>query len=441
MISRFKDFIKISFVQDVSILGTGKVFSIFLGAISSIVLARLLQPELYGVYGLIFAFVGLVGIFMSWGGNFASLSLLSEAYVKKDKQEVKNILTYFVKVTLLAICIIGILSVFLAPFLTDLLYKNSQIGQWARIILLSVFLGIIYNLLIIVLQATQRIKQLTILESFEKFICSLLPIVFVFIGWGLVGLIWGHFISVFIFLILAIFLYSFLIKKDKLLPSLRQIFSNFRKIEFGKYFNFGFLIAIDKNLGGFISLLPIIFLGIFAIPQEVAYFKIAFAYITIPFMIMGSISRLLNVQLPKSKTYGLSVLKNHFYKTAFYSGFISILLVVPFVVLAPYLIKFFYGEEYIQSIRLVYYLAIFTAFSGFGVGLGPFYRAVNKMKIPIIINICYTILIILLIFILIKFYNPIMAVILSMIICANVFLFLHFYVIRNILKENENSIN
>jgi len=105
MISRFKDFIKISFVQDVGTLETGKILSILLSAIGSIILARLLQPESYGVYGLIFAFVGLVGIFMNWGGVFASLTLLSGAYAKKDKQEVKNILTYFVKITLLAICI------------------------------------------------------------------------------------------------------------------------------------------------------------------------------------------------------------------------------------------------------------------------------------------------------------------------------------------------
>jgi len=186
MISRFKDFIKISFVQDVGILQVGKFLSIFLGAIGSIILARLLKPELYGTYGLIFAFVGLVGIFMNWGGMYAGLTLLADAYTRKDKQEIKNALTYFLKITILATCIIGVLSFILAPFLTERLYDSSQIGQWARIILLGVFLSIIYSLLIIVLQVVRKIKQLTILESFEKIIHSLLPVLFAFIGWGLV---------------------------------------------------------------------------------------------------------------------------------------------------------------------------------------------------------------------------------------------------------------
>ena len=439
MISRFKDFIKISFVQDVGILEIGKFFSIFLSIASSVILARLLHPELYGVYGLIFAFVGLVGIFMSWGGDFASLTLLSEAYARKDKQEIKNILTYFIKITLLAIGIVGILSIILAPFLTDLLYNSSQIGNWARIVLLAGFLTVIYGLLIIVLQSVRKIKQLTILEIFNKFIYTLLPIIFILVGWGLTGIVWGHFISAFIFLVLAIFLYYFLIKKDELLPSLSQIFLNFRKINFKKYFNFGFLIAIDKNLARLISLLPIIFLGIFASIQDVSYFKIALGYIIIPSLVLEPVSRLLTVQLPKSKSYNLQVLKEHFYKTALYSGLISILLAIPFVVLAPYLIKLFYGMEYVPSIHLVYYLSILIVLSGFGVGLGAFYRTINRMKISIAVNTCYVISITLLMFIFVRFYNPIMAVILSLIICTTLFLLLHFYIIRKIFKEYEKN--
>jgi len=435
MISKFKDFIRISFVQDVGILGTGRVFSIFLGAISSIILARLLQPDLYGIYGLVFAFVGLVGVFMNWGGVFASLTLLSEAHTKKNKQEIKNILTYFVKINILAICTIGILSIFLAPFLTNLLYNNSQIGNWAKIVLLASFLTIIYSLLIIVLQAMRKIKELTVLEVFNKFVYTLLPIVLVLLGFGLIGIVWGYFISAFIFLILAIFFYSFLIRKDEFLPSLGQIFLNFRKIKLKKYFNFGFLIAIDKNLSSLISFLPIIFLGIFASMQDIGYLKIALGYITIPSMLLAPISRILTVQLPKSKSYDLQTFKKHFYKTALYSGLISILLTIPFVILAPYLIRLFYGIEYIPSIQLVYYLAILTAISGFGVGFGSFYRTVNKMKIPIIANICYVILMILFIFIFIRIYDSLIAVILSMIICAVGFLFFHFNIIRNIFKK------
>lgn len=435
----FKNFIKISFVRDVGILQIGKFFSVFLGAVGSIVLARLLQPELYGIYGLIFAFVGLVGIFTNWGGSYASLTLLAEAYARKDKEEIKNILTYFVEITLLTIGTIGILSLIFAPFLTDLIYRNSQIGQWARIILLAVFIGIFYNLLIIVLQSIRKIKKLTVLESFNKAAYFVFPVGLLWAGFGLAGVIWGQFISSFIFLILSLWLYFSLAQKKGYLPSFKEIFLNFKKIRIGKYFKFGFLIAVDKNISRLLALLPVLLLGYLASPAEVGYFKIAFAYITIPVMILSPISRILNVQLPKSKTYGLKILKNHFFKTALYSGFIAILLVIPFILLSPFLIKLFYGSEYASSIPLTYYLSVLTILSGFTVGLGAFYKTVNKMKISIIVNICYVILMILLIFILVKFYNPLIAIILSLVICNVLSLALHFYIIKNIFESYEKN--
>jgi len=435
MISKFKDFIKISFIKDVGILEVSKFFSIFLSIISSVVLARLLHPELYGLYGLVFAFVGLIGIFTDWGASYASLTLLAKKYTEKNKKEIKNILVYFIKVVFWSISTIGILALIFSPFFTKIIYDNNQIGNWARIILLAVFINIFYNLLIIILQSIRRIKQLAILEVFNKFVYVLLSIGFVFFGLGLTGLVWAHLLSSFIFLILSFFIYQHLSKKDDFLPSVKKIFLNLKEVKIKKYFNFGFLIAVDKNLGRLVHLLPIIFLGFFALSSEVGYFKIAFAYITIPTMILNPISRLLSVQLPKSNTYGFKTLEKHFYKTTFYSGLISIFLVIPFIILAPYLIKFFYGVEYIQSIQLVYYLAIFTALSGFGVGISPLYRTINKMKISIIVNMCQVLLIIVLTIILVKNYSSLIAVILALIISTTLFLLLHLLIIKNVFKK------
>jgi len=215
---------------------------------------------------------------------------------------------------------------------------------------------------------------------------------------------------------------------------LREIFLNFRKIKLSKYFNFGFSIAFDKNLGRLVSILPVIFLGIFASTQEVGYFKIAFSYIAISSLILEPISRLLAVQLPKSNANNLQTLKDHFKKTTVYSGVISALLIIPFTILAPYLVKFFYGVEYIPSIELVYWLSPMMLVSGLGVGISAFYRTVNKMKTSIIINTSHVILMILLVFILIRIYSSTIAVILSLVISVILSLIAHLLVIKNIFK-------
>jgi len=420
-------------------LQTGKFFSVFLSVIGSIALARLLQPELYGIYGLVFAFVGLVGIFTDWGGSYASLTLLAEAYAQKDKEAIKNILTYFVKITLLAIGILGILSIVFAPFLTDLIYQNSQVGQWARIILVAVFIGIFYNLLVIVLQSLRKIKKLTILESINKVAYLVFPVGLLWAGFGLAGVIWGHFISSFIFLILSFLIYSSLAQKKEYLPSFKEIFSNFGKIKINKYFKFGFLIALDKNIGRLIALLPVLILGYLTSPAEIGYFKIALGYITIPTLVLGPISRLLMVQLPKSKSYGLDILKRHFFKTTLYSGAIATLMLIPFVVLAPFLINLFYGREYSPSIQLVYYLAIMTILSGLGVGISSFYRTVNRMKTSIAIISAQTVFFVFLTFFSVKIFTFLTAISLSFALSALFATILQFLIIESIFKNYERN--
>lgn len=439
IVSGFKNFIKISFVRDVGILQTGKFFSVFLSVIGSIALARLLQPELYGIYGLVFAFVGLVGIFTDWGGSYAGLTLLAKAYAQKDKEAIKNILTYFVKITLLAIGILGILSIVFAPFLTDLIYQNSQVGQWARIILVAVFIGIFYNLLVIVLQSLRKIKKLTILESINKVAYLVFPVGLLWAGFGLAGVIWGHFISSFIFLILSFLIYSSLAQKKEYLPSFKEIFSNFGKIKINKYFKFGFLIALDKNIGRLIALLPVLILGYLTSPAEIGYFKIALGYITIPTLVLGPISRLLMVQLPKSKSYGLDILKRHFFKTTLYSGAIATLMLIPFVVLAPFLINLFYGREYSPSIQLVYYLAIMTILSGLGVGISSFYRTVNRMKTSIAIISAQTVFFVFLTFFSVKIFTFLTAISLSFALSALFATILQFLIIKSIFKNYEKD--
>ena len=439
IVSGFKNFIKISFVRDVGILQTGKFFSVFLSVIGSIALARLLQPELYGIYGLVFAFVGLVGIFTDWGGSYAGLTLLAEAYAQKDKEAIKNILTYFVKITLLAIGILGILSIVFAPFLTDLIYQNNQVGQWARIILVAVFIGIFYNLLVIVLQSLRKIKKLTILESINKVAYLVFPVGLLWAGFGLAGVIWGHFISSFIFLILSFLIYSSLAQKKEYLPSFKEIFSNFGKIKINKYFKFGFLIALDKNIGRLIALLPVLILGYLTSPAEIGYFKIALGYITIPTLVLGPISRLLMVQLPKSKSYGLDILKRHFFKTTLYSGAIATLMLIPFVVLAPFLINLFYGREYSPSIQLVYYLAIMTILSGLGVGISSFYRTVNRMKTSIAIISAQTVFFVFLTFFSVKIFTFLTAISLSFALSALFATILQFLIIKSIFKNYEKD--
>jgi O-antigen/teichoic acid export membrane protein len=376
----------ISFVKDVSILQVGSMAGTLLSALTSVVFARVLGPALYGTYSLIFAFAGLAGLFMSWGSSYGGLTLFVEAYARKDKIKIMEVIVYFFRISLIAAIIVSLLSMFLAAPITKIIYGNAHIGNLARWIILLSIIEVFYSLIIIILQGIRKIKYLTILENINKFLSALIPITFVLMGMGLAGIVLGQVITAIIFFIFSISLYVIFSNRNKLFPQPKDIIINFFKVKIKKYFTFGFSIAIDKNIAGLCTLLPTIIAGSFITTNEIAFFKVAVGLTTMSLIILSPVSRLLNVQFPKSKTQGISQLRKIFYRTTKWSLLISVLIAICLIIFSKFVIILFYGKEFAFSAHLVYLMSLLAAISGIGVVLGPIYRTLNKMKITIILN-------------------------------------------------------
>jgi len=408
------------FVVDTSVLGVGTFFNTGLGAIFSIILARLLGPEQFGLYALVFSLAGLIGIFLDVGAGYGTLTLFAEAYAKKDKEEIQNILSYFLKISFIIIFSTGLIGFIIAPSLSAFLYNNAHIGQYLRFVLVAGFLGFSFSLI-----------SIAILESANKILFVVIPTALLFAGYGLIGVFAGQLASVLLMGIVSLVIYVHLAKKDPLLPSFLEIVNNLKQVSIKKYFNFGFLIAVDKNFAELYKILPITFLGMFATTSAVAYFKLALSYITLPLLLLKPVSRLLMVQLPKSKVSGLANLEKIFWKVSLYSGFLTIGILIPVLILTPFLIIIFYGQDYSPAVKIAYPLALYTIMAGFAVGIGSILRTLNKVEIGIKVNFFVILLSAPIVFYSIKYYvvsGTIFAVIaLEFIPLVIVFYLLHRY--------------
>jgi len=386
ILNKIKKLKQIRFIQDVAILQVGSIVGTGLSMISSIIFARVLGPSTYGTYSLVFAFVGLVGLFMDWGAGYGALTLLAEAHARQDKQEVKNVIIYFFKISFFSTIIIGLIAAILAPWITNLAYQEPHIGYLARFVILASVVRLFYALIIAILQVLRKMKKLTILENVNKIFYTLIPVAFVLLGMGVFGIVLGYFITALLFLIFSLVLYIILSKRNSLFPTLREIATDLFKVKIKKYFIFGFAIAIDKNIGSLYTTLPLIIAGAFVATQDIAFFKIAWGLIGMSGILLGPISRLLNVQLPQSKAQGTENLKKAFWRSSLGSLLISIPITIVMVVLAKPVIVLFYGQEFAPSVNFVYILAVHLLVSGLSVGAGPMYRTLNKMKVTISIN-------------------------------------------------------
>lgn len=393
------------FTHGVAWLQVGSVLNRLIAFGTSLVFARMLGPEGYGYYSLVFAFAGTIMLTQDWGIGQGVTNLLAKAWAEKNRNDIKSLFSYFTKVSLVILATTGLVGTILSPWLGKWFYQDWELGTLTSIVVATGALTLFYPLIQIVLQVVGRIRQLTILETSYKLLLSLIPVGLIALGYSVFGIVTGQFLAMVIISIVSIVIYQRLKKISQLpnylitqlLPSLKEWFTTKlagEKISY--YFKFGFQIAISKNLVKLNSSLPFLILGaVLSTASGLGYYKIAFAYMSLPIFLISPISRLLSTKLPEieAKSSGVQLFKR-FWQVTWISTGISVLLTLGAIMLGPFLIRFFYGQDFSPSIGIMYGLALYPIFSGLGVGLGAMFRTLNKMKAAISINLATLILLV-----------------------------------------------
>jgi len=375
------------FVRNVAMLQVGSFGGAIIQAVVGIIIARLLQPELLGVYSLAFGLAATTSLVIGMGIQEAVSSLLGGAYAQKNKVELENILGFMFKITFLATAVVLVFSAFL-PSISDKLYGNSVIGVYAIIITVAAILSsFFFTLAYSAFQVTGRIKALTCLIVTDQSLRSGLSLVLVATGFGVAGAVSGHLIGAVVIFILSASFFVWLKKRDLIFPDLKQLIINAKKANIKKYFSFTLWVALDRNMGNLFMALPVILTGVYVTASEVSFFKLAFGYINLALSFLGPISVLLNVEFPKLQIENREKLAKSFKKVSLYSLALSVLLIVTAVVVSPIAFKILYGENFLPSVPYVAGLIVYGALYGIGVGLGPMWRAIGNVKVSIVINL------------------------------------------------------
>ncbi|HZZ99724.1 MAG TPA: oligosaccharide flippase family protein [Candidatus Paceibacterota bacterium] len=355
--------------------------------LAGIIIARLLQPQLFGVYSLAMSLASLIVIIVGFGLQDAVTTIVGETYAKEDRQGTHDAMMFLAKMSIL----VGVLSVgayFVAPYISLALYHDQAIGFYASIIVFAAFIsGTFFTFSTLGLQVAGKIKQMSMLGFVDQTIRSGLSLLLVFIGFGIFGAMIGHFIGAIVVFFISVVVWRQLRRSSPIFPSLRQFKDNFWRANLGKYFSFSAWIALDKNIASLYSILPILMIGLYASSSDVSYFKISFAYVNLALSLMAPISTLLNAEFPKMRVSESNDLRRNFLKVSLYSLALSTALTAVAIAVSPVALRILYGQSFLPGLKYVFGLFIYGAFIGIGVGLGPMWRAIDKVKISIVINI------------------------------------------------------
>ena len=322
----------------------------------TIILARMLMPELFGLYSLALSTIFIFIAFSELGIGQTLIRFVSREFGKtKKKIKAKSYAIYLGKLKLLMIFVSILILVISARFISDVYYQKplflalvagSLYILFAGIVSFmfsllqasNYFKGIFYNeiifqvtrLIIIPLLILLSLKQLFSNESILFFI--------------VLGLSFSYFISSIFLLILSKNKLKYLSKKERKISFLEK-----KKIN-------KFILPVSATIitTVFFGSIDMVMLGRFVLSEYIGYYRAALSLVTamIP-LISFSI-----VLLPIFSRIKSKQLERGFRKSLLITFWISSALFLFVLLFSPLIINFIYGKEYVFSINILRFFSL-----------------------------------------------------------------------------------
>ncbi|MFN0070875.1 MAG: lipopolysaccharide biosynthesis protein [Chloroflexota bacterium] len=377
------------FVRDVGILQLGALCAAGIGFVASVVLARTLGADEYGTYALVVSLGTTIGLLRRLGQDQAATTRLSTALASDDPEGARRALSYFTAIGVWTAVAVIPLAILLAPWVTQALYADADLGQLLRVYLVPVVWVVVPATAGLALQCTRQIKVLAWLENGSNALLAVAAIAAAIISAHAGAVLIGQLIASIAIAASGAYAYSWLRARSSILPTAGALAQGIVTPDFPIWADTrsGLAMAVDKNLATIYPLVPVLFLGAVATTESVAQLRIALSYVAIPALLLAPISRMLMVKLPEVQARTPERLRDFFRMVSLSGGLSSAGLTLPFVLAAPWLIPSLYGGNYASSVPLVFILAVDSALLGFGLTAGPLFRTLNRTDLPIRVHV------------------------------------------------------
>ena len=364
----------------------------FGGLIFTIILARMLLPELFGIYALVFSIVTLAMAFTDLGIDNTFLRYLSASLGKNDKKLSRGYFKYITKIKsiLIIISVVGLLL--LSKFLSYNIYENPLLFYPIIFACLFIISESIRSFLGNMFIAIKDFKSPVFFEmglQISKIFFSIFAILILTDPLKISGVFIAFFISSFFSLILVFFA---LFKKENYI--FKGETKSFKKSKINNYWKYMVFASVSLAFFGSIDILM---LGKFVAVEYLGYYRVSLSLI----LTIASLFSLSTIFIPIFTQINNKRFKRGFHKTLRYILLLSIPATLGISFVGKYLIKAVYGNEYLLGAISLYFLSLLVITTPL-IGLySMIFQSKEKPKIvsnavlvSLIMNIFFNILVI-----------------------------------------------
>jgi len=325
------------------------LISKFGGLIFTIIVARMLLPELFGVYALALSIVTVIFTCTDLGIDNTFLRYLSDSVGKKKQELSRGYVKYILKLKVILILFSVILLLIISKYLSYSLYKNPLLFYPLIFSCLYIFSDSLRGFFGTIFVAKKEFKSLVFFDSslqVLKILFTVLAILIFTDVFKITGIFIAFFISSFFTFLLMFFV---LIKKDKSI-----LIGESKKMDKSKIKNYWkFMVFASVSLV-FFSSIDTLMLGKFVASEYLGYYRAAMSLVV-------TISSVLSL------SWAFFPIFTQIKGARFYRGFNKILRYILIIsipatagicFIARYLIKVIYGDNYIFATYSIYVLSL-----------------------------------------------------------------------------------
>ena len=357
-------------------VGASKMALNMLSFIRTIILARLLTPEIFGLMSICMISIRGLEIFSETGFTAALI------HRQKDFEEAKN--TAFTLMIIRGI-VLGLIAIIISPIVAHY-YNREILDSLLKVLAITFILNGFYNINTIGLEKELDFKRLSYLEQLGNIFNFVVVLTLAYFFRSVWALVLGQALSSLISVVL-----SYVI-----IPG-RPVF-RFNKGITKELFGYGKFVTgltivvfvtteIDNAIIG--KLLGMDLLG---------FYVIAYGLANLPATHITKVISKVMFPVYSKLQHDIKGLRNAYLEVLRLTASITIPAVAGIGILAPEIIKIVYGEKWIPAILPLQILCIFGGFRAISALNGYVYNAIGRPNIPFYLNTGKLILIIAIIF-------------------------------------------
>lgn len=379
------DLRRLPFVRDVLTIQAGSVILMGAGFISSIIFARFLGKESYGLYAVVLAFAGTAMSFFNIGQGQSLYVFFAEAYGKKDRRAMSAVLANFLSIALVNMLLLGILA-WIMPMLSTRFYGSPTIGYYGQILCFFQMSEIWNGMTNVLLQSIRRIRMKVILEQAANLSYLGLAVIAVMMGGGIKSILLVQLSVSLLFLPISLIMLAYAAKKYDL-PGIRECL-RIPLRESSQYLVQGLMITADKIIGNFFPQGLFFLVSLFSSASFIGIARISLQLANVPrSLLLPQAGDLSMAAFGTMMARGPQIIRTNAAKLIKHALIFHAFLSLVGVLVVPFIIMHFYGQEYWDAIPLTLWLLLVLLVSPLTIANAPLLRLFRKIHWSIIINL------------------------------------------------------